>query len=241
LEELPMARPIARDAEDFARLMLQTLEQRRPEGEWIAVRELYEQTAARHPAHAYVGLVAAKPARRNALTSTLERLRAAEFPDIERRKDGGKRHAAALYRSARPAAAVVERQAAVSLDLRLPYEAPASHPLLDERRATEARGAAHGDDRKRGGVAVAPPPAAAAVAAAAGRSGAGVVVGQTILGPAGRHGLRPRSGRRRPLTSSPSARRRAEFEAARVYSMGVWPAPPRSFAAAARASRSRSF
>jgi hypothetical protein len=141
LEELPMARPIARDAEDFARLMLQTLEQRGPEGEWIAVRELYEQTAARHPAHAYVGLVAAKPARRNALTSTLERLRAAEFPDIERRKDGGKRHAAALYRSARPAAAVVERQAAVSLDLRLPYEAPASHPLLDERRATEARGA----------------------------------------------------------------------------------------------------
>jgi hypothetical protein len=137
LEELPMARPIARDAEDFARLMLQAIEQRGPEG---AVRELYEQTAARHPAHAYVGLVAAKPARRSALSSTLERLRAAEFPGIERRKDGGKRNATALYRSARPAAAVVERQAAVSLDLQLPYEAPASHPLLDERRAAEARG-----------------------------------------------------------------------------------------------------
>ena len=143
-----MARPIARDAEDFARLMLQTIEQRGPGGDWIAARDLFEATATRHPEHAFVGLAAAKPARRNALSATLERLREAEFPRIERRKGVGKRNAATLYRSARPddsarpapAAAAVERQPKVSLDLQLPYEAPASHPLLNERRAAEARG-----------------------------------------------------------------------------------------------------
>jgi len=130
-----MARPIARDAEEFARLMLQTLEQR---GEWVSLRELFERTAARHPQHAYVGLVAAKPARRNALSPLLERLREAEFPQIERRKEGDKPGAAVLYRSA-PAAGVAEPQASVRLDLQLPYEAPASHPLLEQRRALEAR------------------------------------------------------------------------------------------------------
>ena len=100
-----MARPIARDAEDFARLMLETLEQRGPAGDWITARELFEQTAERHPAHAYVGLVAARPARRNALSATLERLRAAEFPHLEQRRDGDQRSAAVLYRSARPALA----------------------------------------------------------------------------------------------------------------------------------------
>jgi len=135
-----MARPIARDAEEFARLMLQTLECGR-EGDWVTVRELFDRTAARHPGHAYAGLVAAKPARRNALSATLERLRQAEFPHVERRKDGEKRSAAVLYRSARAAAVPVaaEAQASVRLDLQLPYEAPASHPLLDQRRAVEAR------------------------------------------------------------------------------------------------------
>ena len=181
-----MARPIARDAEEFARLMLQTLEQRGPEGGWIIARELFEQTAARHPGHAYVGLVAAKPARRSALTATLERLREAEFPHLERRKDSRQRGAAVLYRASRPSVPAVVRpnvpatvqpgtpsamqpdmppamqpnvrdavqpdmppamqpgpapdpQPAVRLDLQLPYEAPASHPLLNQRRAAEAQ------------------------------------------------------------------------------------------------------
>ena len=43
-----------------------------------------------------------------------------------------------LYRSA-PAAAAAEPQASVRLDLQLPYEAPASHPVLEQRRALEAR------------------------------------------------------------------------------------------------------
>lgn len=133
-----MARPIARDAEDFARLMLQTLEQRGAEGGWMTGRELFEQTAARHPEHAYVGLVAAKPARRNALSAPLERLREAQFPHIERRKENDQRGAAMLYRRARVAVADAA-QASVRLDLQLPYEAPASHPLLDRRRAVEAR------------------------------------------------------------------------------------------------------
>jgi hypothetical protein len=133
-----MARPIARDAEEFARLMLQTLERRGAEGDWTTLRELYDRTAARHPQHAYVGLVAAKPARRSALSASLERLRAAEFPQIERRKESEQRGAAVLYRSAR-AAPGAESQPSVRLDLQLPYEAPASHPLLDQRRALEAR------------------------------------------------------------------------------------------------------
>jgi hypothetical protein len=148
LEELPMARPIARDAEDFARLMLQTIERRGPAGDWIAVRELFELTASRHPLHVFVGHVAAKPTRRNALGAALERLRAAEFPSIERRKGSGQRMAPTLYRSARPVAAPVERQPSVSLDLQLPYEAPASHPLLNERRAAEARGDQPGSARR---------------------------------------------------------------------------------------------
>jgi hypothetical protein len=150
LEELPMARPIARDAEDFARLMLQTIERRGPAGDWIAVRELFELTASRHPLHVFVGHVAAKPTRRNTLGATLERLRAAEFPSIERRKESGQRMAPTLYRSPRRAAAAVEpeRQRSVSLDLQLPYEAPASHPLLNERRAAEARGDQPGSARR---------------------------------------------------------------------------------------------
>jgi hypothetical protein len=139
-----MARPIARDAEEFARLMLQTLERRGAEGDWVTLRALFDQTAARHPGHAYLGLVVAKPARRSALSGLLERLRDAEFPHVERRKDGDGRNAAVLYRSARAAAVdaapmAVAAQASVRLDLQLPYEAPASHPLLDQRRAVEAR------------------------------------------------------------------------------------------------------
>jgi hypothetical protein len=136
-----MARPIARDAEEFARLMLQTLERRGAQGGWVTLRELFDQTAVRHPQHAYVGLVAAKPSRRSTLSPLLERLREAEFPQIERRKEGDGRSAAVLYRSAPAVAAPVapEAQASVRLDLQLPYEAPASHPLLDQRRAVEAR------------------------------------------------------------------------------------------------------
>ena len=133
-----MARPIARDAEEFARLMLRTLEQGGAQGDWTTLRELFDLTAARHPQHAYVGLVAAKPVRRSALSAPLERLREAEFPQIERRRDGHQRGAAVLYRRAR-AAVAAEPQASVRLDLQLPYEAPASHPLLDQRRALEAR------------------------------------------------------------------------------------------------------
>ena len=134
-----MARPIARDAEDFARLMLQALERQGPERSWPAVRELFEQTAARHPEHPYLGHLAARPARRSALNAALERVRAAEFPHIERRNAGGRRHVTARHRTGQPALQT-EAQAHVSLDLQLPYETPASHPLLDERRAVEARG-----------------------------------------------------------------------------------------------------
>ena len=126
-----MAQPVARDAQDFARLMLRTVERLGERGEWVPAREVFERTVAEHPDHPYLGHIAAKPGRRIGLSATLERLRAAEFPKIERRKDGPRRNAPVLYRVG---------PAPVALDLQLPQEAPTSHPLVTRRRATEARG-----------------------------------------------------------------------------------------------------
>ena len=125
-----MAQPVARDAQDFARLMLRTVERLGERGEWVPAREAFERTAAEHPDHPYLGHIAAKPGRRIGLSATLERLRAAEFPTIERRKSGSRRNAPVLYRVG---------PAPVALDLQLPQDAPASHPLVTRRRATEAR------------------------------------------------------------------------------------------------------
>jgi hypothetical protein len=124
-----MAQPIARDAEDFARLLLRTVGRLGEGGEWVSARDAFERTAAEHPDHAYLGHIAAKPGRRIGLTATLERLRAAEFPAMERRKAGARRNAPVLYRVG---------PAPVALDLRLPHDAPASHPLVTRRRAVEA-------------------------------------------------------------------------------------------------------
>lgn len=125
-----MAQPIARDAEEFARLMLQTIERLGAGGEWVAAREAFERVAAEHPEHPYLGHIAAKPGRRIGLSAITERLRAAEFAHIERRKAGTKRNAPVLYRTG---------GATLELDLQLPPDAPASHPLVSRRRAVEAQ------------------------------------------------------------------------------------------------------
>ena len=102
------------------------------------------------------------------------------------------------------AAVTAEARASVRLDLQLPYEAPPSHPLLDQRRAAEARREQPSarrtrDDRRRAELALAAPSAAASSADAARRPRAGLVVGEAVLGPAARHRRRPGGGRRRTV------------------------------------------
>jgi hypothetical protein len=124
-----MAHALARDAEDFARLMLHAVERLGEGGAWVAARDAFEHTAAGHPDHAFLARIRDKPARRISLTAALERVRLAEFPQLERRKAGTRRNAPVLYRTARPDPA---------LDLALPYDVAPSHPLLVRRRADEA-------------------------------------------------------------------------------------------------------
>jgi hypothetical protein len=124
-----MARSLARDAEDFARLMLQTIEQLSQDGGWIRGTDAFDRALNDHPDHAYVAQLRAKPTRRIGLSAAVERLRMAEFAHIERRKAGNRRSAPVFYRIARPGP---------GLDLQLPYEVAASHPLVVQRRAETA-------------------------------------------------------------------------------------------------------
>ena len=152
-----MARSLAREAEDFARLMLQTIERLSQDGSWIRATDAFEQTLGDQADHAYIIQLRAKPTRRIGLSGIVERLRTAEFPHIERRKAGNRRNAPVFYRIGRPGP---------GLDLHLPYEVAASHPLLVQRR-TEAAPGEPGSARRAAltasapEVALAPPPAAA--------------------------------------------------------------------------------
>ncbi|HLT03316.1 MAG TPA: hypothetical protein VK001_14125 [Geminicoccaceae bacterium] len=121
-----MARPLARDAEDFARLMLQTTERLGRDGGWVRATDAFERTLSEHPDHPWVAQVREKPTRRIALSAAVERLRVAEFPHIERRKTGNRRNAPVSYRIGRPGS---------GLELKLPYQVAPSHPLLAQRRA----------------------------------------------------------------------------------------------------------
>jgi hypothetical protein len=126
-----MTRSLARDAEDFARLMLQTVERLSQAGDWIRATDAFDQTLGEYPEHAYVAQLRAKPTRRIGLSGAVERLRTAEFPHIERRKAGHRRSAPVFYRIA---------TAGPGLDLQLPYEIAPSHPLVVQRRADTAPG-----------------------------------------------------------------------------------------------------
>jgi hypothetical protein len=129
MEERPMARSLARDAEDFARLMLHTVERLGQDGGWVRGAHAFEQTLADHPDHVYVAALNAKPARRIGLSVVAERIRAAEFPHLERRQAGARRNAPLFYRIAR---------ADPGLQFRLPYDVAPSHPLVVQRRAAGA-------------------------------------------------------------------------------------------------------
>jgi hypothetical protein len=124
-----MAQSIARDAEDFARLMFQTVERLGESGDWVPARTAFAETVAKHPEHPYSLYLKDKPARRIGLAAIAERLRGAEFPKIERRKAGSRRNAPVFYR-------VVWVPAA--LDLKLPREVAPDHPLVKKHRAASA-------------------------------------------------------------------------------------------------------
>lgn len=124
-----MAKSIGREAEAFARLLLQTVERLAAGGGWVRARAALDQTVAAHPHHPYVASIEAKPARRIGLSAVAERIRAAEFPHLERRKAGLRRNAPVFYRIGRPV---------VELELNLPFLTPASHPLVTRHRASDA-------------------------------------------------------------------------------------------------------
>jgi hypothetical protein len=124
-----MAQSIARDAEDFARLLFQTVERLGDSGEWVPARTAFAQTVADHPEHPYSLYLKEKPARRIGLAAVAERLRSAEFPRIERRKAGAPRNAPVFHRVGR---------APSTLDLKLPHQVAPDHPLVKKHRAAAA-------------------------------------------------------------------------------------------------------
>ena len=126
-----MAKSIARDAEDFARLMFQTVERLGQSGEWVPARAAFAQTVSDHPEHPYALHLKAKPGRRMGLATVAERLRASEFVRIERRKAGGRRNAPVFYRVARPVA---------GLEVKLPADVAADHPMVKKHRVVSAAG-----------------------------------------------------------------------------------------------------
>ena len=130
-----MASTVTADTEDFARRMFRLVEALAGagggDGEWLAARDAFDQTLAAHPEHPYVAYLAGHRARKAGFAAVAERIREAEFPQIERRKRGTARNAPVLYRVGGPG---------VSLDLQLPYVSPPSHPLLSRRRQSAGDG-----------------------------------------------------------------------------------------------------
>jgi hypothetical protein len=126
-----MARSIARDAEDFARLLFRTVERLGERGEWVPARQAFAETVAEHPEHPYALYLKAKPSRRTGLATVAERLRSAEFPTIERRRASSPKNAPVFYRVVR---------APAELDLQLPPQVAPDHPLVKKHRAASAAG-----------------------------------------------------------------------------------------------------
>jgi hypothetical protein len=99
------------------------------DGSWVRAAHAFEQTLAQHPDHVYVARLEAKPSRRIGLSAVAERVRAAEFPHLERRQAGARRNAPLFYRVGR---------ADPAFQFRLPYDVAPSHPLVVQRRAATA-------------------------------------------------------------------------------------------------------
>jgi hypothetical protein len=82
-----MASPVA-DTEDFARLLLRTIEQQGRDG-WVRYSDALGLTIDANPDHPYVSYVKEKPGRRPRLAAVAERIREAEFAHIDRQRATG--------------------------------------------------------------------------------------------------------------------------------------------------------
>jgi hypothetical protein len=129
--EMPMTSSVA-DTEDFARLLLRTIEQIGRDG-WVRYRDALGLTIDANPDHPYVAYVKEKPGRRIGLAAVAERIRAAEFAHVDRRRASDKKNAPVYYRVNRTGA---------SIDLELPFAPPANHPLRLKRRWFEGEAGA---------------------------------------------------------------------------------------------------
>lgn len=114
-----MERTVAQHTRDFARRFFALIEETNLH-EWTPANEIFARAVATYPDHAYVAHVGADRVRKAGFARAAERIRQAEFPQIERRKAGIRKNAPVFYRI---------RPAGAALTLDLPYQTPASHPL----------------------------------------------------------------------------------------------------------------
>ena len=199
-----MARSSARDAENFARLLFETVERLGASGEWVPARQAFAQTVADHPEHPYALHLDAKPARRTGLATVAERLRAAEFPSIERRKAGRR----ATRRSS--TASCVRRSPSVCSCCRRSHPitrcsrsaAPGARPAI-----SRSRPGGPGSPRRGRSRPAPPAPDPADHRAPRPERARSPSVAPALVGPAARRGLGS-GGERSPQLRPASARRR---------------------------------
>lgn len=86
------------DAKDFGRQFLRIVE-RQSRGEWVPARDVFKAAILEHSDNPYVAYLTENTARQIKVTHVVEERRAAEFPGIERRKDGTHQGARVYYRT----------------------------------------------------------------------------------------------------------------------------------------------
>jgi len=140
-----MAHPIVADAEDFARALFRLVEHRGRRGEPVAQREVLEKTIAALPEHPYVRYIQEKPARRARLAEVAERIRAAEFPHIERLRDGTRRGAPVYFKLPPPCRELTPADPAAAPTPPPEAAAPTAGPATAPPSAASAGGRAAAD------------------------------------------------------------------------------------------------
>jgi hypothetical protein len=116
---MQMASSVATQSRDFARHFFHVVEELGRD-DWVSASDAFARTIAAHPDHPYVAWLNVNRARKAGFSAAAERIRAEEFPRLERRKAGTRKNAPVFYRVWRP-------DMAFTLDL--PYRVPPSHPL----------------------------------------------------------------------------------------------------------------
>lgn len=117
--EIPMETTQAAQTRDFARRFFSLIEAL-DSAEWLAANDAFARTLSTYPNHPYAAYVQSNRARRAGFSAAAEKIRQAEFPQIERRKAGTRRNAPVFYRTWRPG---------TGMSLELPFQVPSGHPL----------------------------------------------------------------------------------------------------------------